>query len=157
MSSVASNFRNSPHFCRQSGGMCHLAAQVQQLQSLKLSLARVWAHLKVLLVGVIPVDLASVRLDHWDEGLIGTVFCPDLYDLAFDLDHHDFHREKVLLEFLDLSLRKDILRATESSCPSGTLYDWINIFLRGLHIFAKDITAATFVATPLWKKYLRNQ
>ncbi|KAL0345375.1 UNVERIFIED_CONTAM: hypothetical protein Sradi_4368800 [Sesamum radiatum] len=39
------------------------APQVQQSQSLKLSLARICARLKVLLVGVHPVDHASVRLD----------------------------------------------------------------------------------------------
>ncbi|KAL2247282.1 UNVERIFIED_CONTAM: hypothetical protein Sindi_2580500 [Sesamum indicum] len=88
------------HSWLQSGDICPFAPQVQQLQSLKLSLARVWARLKVLLVGVILVDLASVRLDPWYEALVGPVLCPDLYVMALDLDHHDLHREKVLLELL---------------------------------------------------------
>ncbi|KAL2252646.1 UNVERIFIED_CONTAM: hypothetical protein Sindi_0059300 [Sesamum indicum] len=100
MSSVASNFHNSPRFCGQSRDTCPLAPQVQQLQSLKLSLARVWARLKVLLVWVLPVDLTFVRLDPWHEALVGSALCPDLYVLALDLDHHDLRREKVVLELL---------------------------------------------------------
>ncbi|KAL0410920.1 UNVERIFIED_CONTAM: hypothetical protein Slati_3681700 [Sesamum latifolium] len=69
MSSVALNFLKSPRFCGQSGELCPFAPQVQQLQPLKLSLAWVWARLKVLLVRVCPVDLASVRLDPWEEAL----------------------------------------------------------------------------------------
>ncbi|KAL0402359.1 UNVERIFIED_CONTAM: hypothetical protein Slati_4265800 [Sesamum latifolium] len=70
MPSVALNFLKSPYFCEQSGEICHFAPQVQQLQSLKLSLARMCARLKVLLVRVRPVDLASVRLDPLDEALL---------------------------------------------------------------------------------------
>ena len=44
------------------------------------------------------MDLTSVRLDHWVEAFVGPVFNLVLYDLAFDLDHHDLHLEKVLLE-----------------------------------------------------------
>ena len=83
---MASDFLNSPRFCGQSGDICPFAPQVQQLQSLKLSLVWVWAYLKFLLVGVLPMDLVSVRLDPWDKALIGPAFCPYLYDLAFDLD-----------------------------------------------------------------------
>ena len=70
------------------------------MQFLKLSLARVWAGLKVLLVGILPVDLVSVRLDPSNEALIGPIFYPYLYDLTFDLDHHDLRRENILLELL---------------------------------------------------------
>ncbi|KAL0311553.1 UNVERIFIED_CONTAM: hypothetical protein Sangu_2450000 [Sesamum angustifolium] len=101
MSSVASNFLTSPRFCGQSGGICPLAPHVQQLQSLKLSLVRVWARLKVLFVGVLPVDLVSVRLDPWDEVLVGPPIRPDLYVLALVLDHHDLRLKGVLLEFLE--------------------------------------------------------
>ncbi|KAK4380927.1 hypothetical protein Sango_3017900 [Sesamum angolense] len=31
----------------------------------------------------------SIHLDPWDEALVGPLLCPDLYILAFDLDHHD--------------------------------------------------------------------
>ncbi|KAL0386299.1 UNVERIFIED_CONTAM: hypothetical protein Sradi_3024200 [Sesamum radiatum] len=66
----------------------------------KTFIARVWARLKVLFVGVRPVDLASVSLDPWDETLVGLVCFPDLYDVAFDLDHHDRLLKEVLLELL---------------------------------------------------------
>ncbi|KAL0416233.1 UNVERIFIED_CONTAM: hypothetical protein Slati_3455200 [Sesamum latifolium] len=36
-----------------------------------------------------PVDLAFVRLDPLDEALVVPVLCPNLFDLAFDLDHYD--------------------------------------------------------------------
>ncbi|KAL0437679.1 UNVERIFIED_CONTAM: hypothetical protein Sradi_0475800 [Sesamum radiatum] len=98
---VALSFLKSPRFCGQSGEICPFAPQVQQLQTLKLSLARVWARLKVLLVGVHLVDLASVRLVPWGEALVGPVLCPDLYDLAFDLDHHDLFYFFLFLGSLD--------------------------------------------------------
>ncbi|KAL2224277.1 UNVERIFIED_CONTAM: hypothetical protein Sindi_3030100 [Sesamum indicum] len=79
---MASNFLNSPCFYGQLRDICPFAPQVQLLQSLKLSLARVWARLKVLLVWVLSVDLASARLDPWDETLLVLfsvqicMFCP---------------------------------------------------------------------------------
>ncbi|KAL0318099.1 UNVERIFIED_CONTAM: putative ribonuclease H protein [Sesamum calycinum] len=48
--------------------------------------------------GILPMDLASVCLDLWNEALVGPLLYPDLYVLDSDLDYHDLRLKEVLLE-----------------------------------------------------------
>ncbi|KAK4395818.1 hypothetical protein Sango_1736100 [Sesamum angolense] len=98
---------------------------IQMLRSM--SCIRYGDRLKVLIVGVLPVYLASVHLDLCDEIFIVPALCPYLYDLAFDLDYHDLCLKEVLLELLGstfpsmdgISLQRTLELLLLNSRPKG--------------------------------------